>query len=960
MIKKHKNHFVVFLTIVLKIITLLPILCEGNPELFGQAQKFEKLSIKNQIGFHFKKEIREVAQELFVSRRIDISRLLQGITVLDQTHSELTNYCSNLHRRIGGKRPALLAEIVGKYSVVDYNVVSSFAEARAKCTAVGMQLPEVYTEKDRESLSTYLKGRNITGCFAGIAMDYSDKLFRFIATGYPFWMTPHAELARVSGQGGPYDFRLASDDINLKFIYTDKGEITVSVDEPHWILRKKPSLASITDRDSDNVLSQTLMKVVCEQKWDGTPPISNYRTDVAPEKANMILHNRYSRSVTEEDDFPPFKGKILIYQKLIGIQKLCNSVADQANELYVDLNTKVTDLLSLVDITIRTESQLRKKRNPFLLKFMFSSGVRLIWSVFGFLQNMRIRKKIKKLERKTSDLESAVTKNKVQIDENTNAITNMSRVIVKHSIAIDQLNILVADLDDRVTVIERRMSELELHMQHAISTLDVTISLALVSNLIQRIQQSLNSGYEILANIIHASLVGQTSPLLLPGDQIKNIQNDVGQVCACTLDTDFEKMKSIVVSDPNDNRYLVVVINAAALSATGMELVNLVPIPFYEQGKAFIPVLDHTTIMINQQSRKYYTLSDQEEQNCLSSRCYISDVERSVAENACGIPQFFDLQPQGCLSEEIPSNGIFLRPMLPDGVFFSFREEVGTQLFCTREGSTSANAPKKLNRMGILYLPNGCTLLVTDKDGKSSNVRGQPLYHIMEVDTLSLSAVGPISFMDSTIALNESKKVPTYDKYLVERLTSMVKQVDTVSTQITHHNTHIWGLTGAAAAIIILIVVIIFVLYKYSKKFRKRIKIIKNDLIDLVQKIISIERTVDSQSDLGRRNTPPPIVPRKAPRLGLSSNVFLKYKREDENVSHYHNSSPYVGVNSEKASENQPNEYLPLRDFKHIVPMRQYPRLTPLLNESLKDNLDESEEIKRLCQATSLSANQLL
>ena len=38
-----------------------------GPELFGKGQQLDKLILKNQIGYHFKKVVKEVSQELFLS-----------------------------------------------------------------------------------------------------------------------------------------------------------------------------------------------------------------------------------------------------------------------------------------------------------------------------------------------------------------------------------------------------------------------------------------------------------------------------------------------------------------------------------------------------------------------------------------------------------------------------------------------------------------------------------------------------------------------------------------------------------------------------------------------------------------------------------------------------------------------------------------------------------------------------
>jgi hypothetical protein len=64
-----------------------------QPDLFHKGQKVEKLIIKNQIGYHFKKVVREVSQELFISRKIDVSAMFLGTQVLLQAEQKLMQYC---------------------------------------------------------------------------------------------------------------------------------------------------------------------------------------------------------------------------------------------------------------------------------------------------------------------------------------------------------------------------------------------------------------------------------------------------------------------------------------------------------------------------------------------------------------------------------------------------------------------------------------------------------------------------------------------------------------------------------------------------------------------------------------------------------------------------------------------------------------------------------------------------
>ncbi len=97
----------------------------------------------------------------------------------------------------------------------------------------------------------------------------------------------------------------------------------------------------------------------------------------------------------------------------------------------------------------------------------------------------------------------------------------------------------------------------------------------------------MDTGYDILKDIIHCSRLRQTSPLILPLDQIELVQNEISKVSTAIIDPDFSKMQSIVVSDPNDPTMLLVVVNVAALGRRNLELIQLVSVPYFEGNDAY-------------------------------------------------------------------------------------------------------------------------------------------------------------------------------------------------------------------------------------------------------------------------------------------------------------------------------------------------------------------------------------
>ena len=204
---------IVLLMLLLPLIVASPAAEPVNgPELFGSNQKEGKLVMKNHIGYHFKKVVREVSQELFVSRQIDVSSLFLGISVLDQTHADLGCHCGEMTIDEGETKisnPNLNSQGLTKprsdpskprYVLIPHPPKASFKQAMSRCHVLGMQLPEVYSTMQMDLLSTFLRANRIPRCFAGIQPDLADAIFRFVATGFPIWRTPHTDIYDHTGK----------------------------------------------------------------------------------------------------------------------------------------------------------------------------------------------------------------------------------------------------------------------------------------------------------------------------------------------------------------------------------------------------------------------------------------------------------------------------------------------------------------------------------------------------------------------------------------------------------------------------------------------------------------------------------------------------------------------------------------------------------------------------------------
>jgi hypothetical protein len=426
------------------------------------------------------------------------------------------------------------------------------------------------------------------------------------------------------------------------------------------------------------------------------------------------------------------------------------------------------------------------------------------------------------------------------------------------------------------------------------------------------------------------------------------VQNEVRKVSTAVLDPDFSKMQSIVVSDPNDPHLLLVVINVAALSRKNMELVKLIPVPYYEGMETFLPMLDYNTIVLDQLAATYSILEEQEEFDCLSNRCYVSNVEQSITEKSCGIPQLFDRQLDVCLSESISSNGVFLKPMLPDGVIFAFRSEVNTQLFC--KDNNLIGSPRKLNGTGILQLPNGCILSVTDDQGRNTKVKGQPLYRMIDADDIDLVINGPLSALRALSSRNGTHKLSTYGAFLTEHLSSVVKQVENADQKITNQSNHIWALTGTLSVILTLTILVFLILYRFSGKFRNKIQDLRDKMAELTQQLLNIEINQPGPT----RGPLPPVPPRP---VELLISRFRAKRTQIPKVDPQ--DAEYMSL--EDLSTERRREmrmYQPPSTFRPVNSKwspKVYPRLTPMLRQlselELSELQKESEEVESLCKS---------
>ena len=856
--------------------------------LFNKEQRLDRITIKHQIAYHFQQRaVKEVTQELFISRLISIEPILRGMAVLNETAVKLKKFCESdmiSKVEIGRDLSTTVQMSVGPPSDSMFYLVSkkphTYAEAKARCRSVNKRLPEIYTQEEAYDLAKFQVKTKALTTFLGIEFDPVDQVFRHVGTGL------HAARSYFRFRNKTME-PTHMHDIEPYYGW-EKGKYVVTATQdavPALFF----TLGEIVNRTLDWPFARGEVRafVICQDRWDG----STIKQDPNEFSSWIMLDvpgresyaSGYLGNVTNQyqqrgpDKKPGRNGKrntqategtaVTVESELAAT---CNATISHLTEFYSDLYRKLESLLAHVDVEMMLREQQaeeptnRSKRfASLLLKVIFKKGTKLLWGLFGFWQQARTEKKIKTNQRNIVNLDLRLNRtehiNRAQqasIDANRRDINSVTRFVKEQSILLNDLIIITADMESRIQSMTSSVISIEKEMNLIKDKIEVLNTLLLVSTLSARVIRSIDGAYAQLADIIYTSLKGQTSPLVLPMSQINRIQVVISQLqLPSTMDKDYSKMKSIITADPEDPSYLLVIVNAAAVSTQKLELVRLIPIPYFDKDRAYFPMLDYNYAALNQPANTFTALTDEEAESCINDRCYIGQMEQNLASLSCGMPQFEDYSLEACDMESFPHNGLFVQAANPDGVLFSFRDKVRTKMFCK---SNSITLPQdSIKGAGKMFVPPGCVLQVVDERGKMVKVKGGPSHHLITVSDIELTNDALLTLANTELDVPGSLKRPQSEKEWEKQFSFVQESLDTTHQQVSALQNRLWITIGCTMAIILLMVAVGALLFRYSRRFQYRFKKLIGSIAELSSKLVDLDKIKEQMKNL--HSSPPEV-----------------------------------------------------------------------------------------------------
>lgn len=521
------------------------------------------------------------------------------------------------------------------------------------------------------------------------------------------------------------------------------------------------------------------------------------------------------------------------------LQDTCNSIALHVYEIEFRARERLSKVLNLIDVSLsynitetinRPRKDKRTKRS--VMSFLLKSGLRSIWSLFGIVEGIRNRRRLNRLEKEVAQLQLKQERNSEMVDKLTLVITN-------HSILLDQLQVTTSRLTQQVNDLAGRVNSLDRKFLFLSSMFQASSILNMLRSVVDRTRDAMDHGFLILEHIVDKSLTSETSAHLLPADQIRKVQVEVSILSNAIIDPEYQRMKSVIVSDPDNPEYLRAIVNVAALSRKHYELVELVPVPLFKGNQVIQPSLSHKAAILNNEEGLFIPLDPREMNNCIKNEhCLTTGPELRTNTLSCGIPQFFDWQKDKCDFESVLSNGIFLKRLGADGIIFSVREEVSAQLFC----SAIPSHMRTLTNSGVLQMPAGCNLVITTANGDVTRIRSPPDTQMIEAQDLILISAGPdhLSHIKSLDSLGNTSTI--LSKAINEHLISIEKQIDSTNHDVSYHWVIVMVLSIILGFTCLFVVILILLLYRYSSRFRRKVKIVRTELQGVGEKIVAFEK----------------------------------------------------------------------------------------------------------------------
>ena len=319
-----------------------------------------KIIIKHSIIYHIMKNVKAIESDIFVTRKIDLTPIVTGLGEISGAGERVDLLCKSIPNIIQGvnQRARDQAQAEPKFRLIKDAGSLSHVEARQRCMALGYQLPEIYTKAEFTELKIFMGEYRVATAHAGIYFDQEAAAYRFYSTGLPSWRAYQNDLFYWDTKA-PHLYKTswakAQDEPNVKFFYSIRGQLLMGYEKGST---SRNYFRLNYYRDTYKDLEEFQSPVVCQTKWKGNQV-------GLVQKSGSIIDNLYTSAVTFRDadvkstpDYAKRKKRQIFglpstsrINETLPIQQHCQSIGEQIKEVKERTNTRLVDLLALIEVS---------------------------------------------------------------------------------------------------------------------------------------------------------------------------------------------------------------------------------------------------------------------------------------------------------------------------------------------------------------------------------------------------------------------------------------------------------------------------------------------------------------------------------------------------------------------------------------------------------------------------------
>jgi hypothetical protein len=195
------------------------------------------------------------------------------------------------------------------------------------------------------------------------------------------------------------------------------------------------------------------------------------------------------------------------------------------------------------------------------------------------------------------------------------------------------------------------------------------------------------------------------------------------------------------------------------------------------------------------------------------------------------MPQYYDTGVKKCEFKKVENRTMFVQPLMPDGIVFAFRDKVRTQLLCSN--NQLVGKAGTLIGTGMLYIPAGCQMTITNAQKEILQVKGLPVAQVISASNVKLikhniTAIRQVMESNGTI---DNSKLVQLEHMVQGKLDVIQTEIDKVEELIDKQEYNVWILAIAVLTSAIVFMIVITLLYRYSSRVRRMVETIRRKLM---------------------------------------------------------------------------------------------------------------------------------